>query len=86
MAKWTTRLDSACQIGLSTLSKDVLTADEGVRGCRLKNRDFENVFASDLGTSGDMTKRTSPFDSACRIGVSTLSTGFLTVDEGVFGW
>ena len=83
--KWTPPFDPACRICVSTLSEDVLTADEGFRGGRFKNRDFGNVFASDLGTSEDRAKRTLPFDSACRIGVSTLSRGFLTVDEGVLG-
>src|SRR5437764_15252150 len=39
-SKRTTGLKSARQIGVSTISKDVLTVDEGVCGWRLKNRKF----------------------------------------------
>src|SRR5213595_1664946 len=35
-SKWRTALKSARQIGVSTISKDVLTVDEGVSGWRLK--------------------------------------------------
>src|SRR5205814_718873 len=39
-SKRTTVLKSARQIGVSTISKDVLTVDEGVCGWRFKNAKF----------------------------------------------
>ena len=68
-------LNSASQIGLTTISKDILTVDEGVCRWRIKNREIGNVFASALGTRGDMAKRAAPLDSAHQIGVS-LEGGF----------
>jgi hypothetical protein len=66
-AKWMAAIDSARQIYPSTHSEDGLTVDEGVCRWRLKNREIEDVFAFDLGTSGDMTKRTAGLDSARQI-------------------
>src|SRR5438046_1529858 len=43
-SKRTTVLKSARRIGVSTISKDVLTVDEGVSGWRLRNRQIGNVF------------------------------------------
>ena len=31
--KWMVPLDSTCKIGPETISTDILTVDEGVRGC-----------------------------------------------------
>ena len=77
MAKRMAPLDSAHQIGVSTLSRKVFTVVEGV--CRrIKNREIGNVFASALGTRGDMAKRAAPLDSAHQIGVSPLSREALT--------
>src|SRR5216117_808631 len=44
-SKRRTELKSARQIGVSTISKDVLTVDEGVSGWRLKNRQIGHGFA-----------------------------------------
>src|SRR5438552_3019764 len=83
--KRTTPSDSVHRIGPSTLSKDVLTVEEGVSGWGFKNGRIGNVFASASRPSGPTAKRTPPLDSARRIGVSTLSRGVLTVDEGACG-
>ena len=66
-------LDLAHQISVSTLSRKAFTVDEGVCRWRIKNREICNVFASALGTRGDMAKRAAPLDSAHQIGVSPLS-------------
>ena len=71
-------LDSAHQIGVLTLSRKVLTVDEGVCRWRIKNREIGNIFASVLGTRGDMAKWSPPLDSAHQIGVSPLSREALT--------
>src|SRR5271169_173888 len=73
IAKPMVPLDSACQIGLSTFLREVLTVDQGACRWRFKNREFGNVFAFALSTSGRMGKWMIPLDSAHRIGVSTLS-------------
>ena len=78
MAKRMAPLDSAHQIGVSTVSRKVFTVDEGVCRWRIKNREIGSVFASALGTRGDMAKRMAPLDSAHRIGVSPLSSEVLT--------
>ena len=67
MAKQIAALDSAHQICVSTISKEVLTVDQG--GCRwgFKNGEIGDVFASALGTSGDTAKRRAALDSAHRI-------------------
>ena len=44
------------------------------------------VFRYNSTTSGRTPKRTTPSDSAHRIGPSTLSKDVLTVKEGVSGW
>src|SRR5205814_704390 len=79
----TTSLDSAHQIGLSTLLKDVLTVEEGVCGWRFKNCEIWDVFNYYERTSIRMAKRTTPLYSAHRIRASTLSKDVLTVDGGV---
>src|SRR5439155_14993268 len=84
--KRTTPSDSAHRIGPSTLSKDVLTVDEGVSGWGFKNGRIGNAFISASRTSGRTAKRTPPFDSARQNGLFTCSREVLTVDEGVSGW
>ena len=79
IAKQMAALDSAHQIYPSTSSEDALTADEGVCRWRFKNGEIGDVFASGLGTSGDMAKRRAALDSAHRIGLSTTWNGVLTV-------
>jgi len=79
-------LDSAHRIGVSTLSRGVLTVDEGACGRRFKNRRIGNVFASASRSSDRTGKWRATLDSAHRIDVSTLSRGVLNVDEGVRGW
>ena len=85
-AKRTTALDSAHWIDVSTLSKDVLTVDEGVCRWRFKICGIWDVFAYCQRPNGVTAKWTPPFDSAHRIGLSTRSEGVLTVDEGVCRW
>ena len=79
------RLDSAYRIGVSTLSRGVLTVDEGACVLRFKNRRIGNVFASASRSSGRTAKRRPPFDSARRNGLCTCSREVLNVDEGVCG-
>ena len=76
--------DSAHQIGIPTLLKEVLTVDQGGYRWGLKNHDIGDVFASALGTRRDTGKRMAPFDSAHQIGLSTLSTDVLTLDQGAW--
>jgi hypothetical protein len=83
---WMAPFDSPHKIGVSTLSREVLTEAEGVRSPNFKNREFGNVFASALSTSGRTGKWMAPFDSAYKIGPTTLSKEVLTADEGVCGW
>src|SRR5438552_664579 len=85
-AKRTPPFDSARRNGLFTCSREVLTADEGVSGRGFENSRIGNVFASTGEPSRDRAKRMALLDSAHRIGVSTLSRGVLTEDEGVCGW
>ena len=59
-------LNSAYQIGLFIRRREVLIVDGGFRGCRFKNGDIGDVFASALRTSGDTAKRTLPLDSTNR--------------------
>src|SRR5438477_157248 len=84
-AKRTLPSDSAHRIGVSTLSMDVLTADEAPRRWRLKNHKIGHVFGHRSITIVDMSKRKTSSDSAHRIGVSTLSMDVLAADEGVLG-
>ena len=67
MAKRMAGSDLAHQIYPSTSLEDVLTVDEGGCRWRFKNREMEDVFASALGTSGDMAKRMAGLDSAHKI-------------------
>ena len=84
--KWMVPLDSAHRICVSTISKEVLNVDQG--GCRwsCKSCEIGDVFASALGTSGDMAKRIAAFDSAHQICVCTISKEVLTVDQGGCRW
>src|SRR5213083_187448 len=85
-SKRRTALKSARQIGVSTISKDVLTVDEGVSGWRLKNREIEHVVHYSSTTRPRASKRRTALKSARQIGVYTISKDVLTVDEGVSGW
>src|SRR5947208_9124731 len=85
-SKQTTVLKSAPQIGLSTISKDVLTVDEGVCGWMFKNREIGHVFDYSSTARPGTCKRRMALKSARQIGVSTISKNVLTVDEGVCGW
>jgi len=84
--KRTTPSDSAHRIGPSTLSKDVLTVEEGVYGWRFKNRKIGHVFHHISTHRARTSKRSSTSDSAHRIGLSTRLNNVLTVEEGVCGW
>src|SRR5438552_3706724 len=84
--KRTTPSDSAHRIGPSTLSKEVLTVEEGVCGWRFQNRKIRHIFRHISTTRACTSKWTMPLDSAHRTGPSTLSKEDLTVDEGVSGW
>ena len=70
--KRTTPSDSAHRIGPSTLSKDVLTVEEGVYGWRFKNRDIGHVSHHISIPKARTSKRTTRLDSAHQIGLSTL--------------
>src|SRR5436309_10612242 len=85
-SKRRTALNSARQIGVSTISKDVLTVDEGVSGWRLKNRQIGHGFDYSSTARPRASKRKTALKSARQIGVSTISKDVLTVDEGVCGW
>src|SRR5216117_4723 len=85
-AKRTTPLDPAYRIGVSTISKDVLTVDEGVCGWLFKNREIGHVFDYSSTARPRTSKRRTALKSARQIGVSTISKDVLTVDEGVSGW
>ena len=83
MVKWTPRLDSAHQIGLSTSSKGkLIIVGECVMGGVLKIRKIEkigNAFACYGRTGGAMMKWTPRLDSAHQIRLSTSSKGKLMV-------
>src|SRR5947207_1555819 len=85
-SKRTTVLKSAHQIGVSTISKDVLTVDEGVCGWMFKNCEIGHIIDDKSTTRARTSKQTMALKSAHQIGVSTISKDVLTVDEGVCGW
>src|SRR5436190_771383 len=85
-SKRRTELKSARQIGVSTVSKDVLTVDEGVCGWIFKNREIGYVFDYSSTARARASKRRPALKSARLIGVSTISKDVLTVDKGVCGW
>src|SRR5205814_978090 len=57
-------LKSARQIGVSTISKDVLTVDEGVCGWIFKNREIGHVFDYNSTTRARTSKQTTALESA----------------------
>src|SRR5436309_4717180 len=85
-SKRRTALESARQIGVYTISKDVLTVDEGVSGWRLKNRQIGHVVHHTSTTRPRTSKRTTELKSARQIVVSTICKEVLIVEEGVWGW
>src|SRR5216117_2552937 len=85
-SKRRTALKSARRIGVYSISKDVLTVDEGVSGWRLKNRQIGHVVHYSSTTRPRASKRRTALKSARQIGVYTISKDVLTVDEGVSGW
>src|SRR5436309_15778032 len=85
-SKRRTALKSARQIGVYTISKDVLTVDEGVSGWRLKNRQIGHVVHHTSTTRPRTSKRTTELKSARQIVVSTICKEVLIVEEGVWGW
>src|SRR5271169_624316 len=64
MGKWTAACDSAHQIGVSALSRDVLIVDQGDYRWALKSCEIRDVFASALGSNKDKGEWMLPFDSA----------------------
>ena len=58
-SKRRTALKSARQVGVSTISKDVLTVDEGVCGWIFKNREIGHIFGHSSITIADTSKRTT---------------------------
>ncbi len=79
-------MDSAHRIGVSTLSRGVLTVDEGACGWRFKNHRIGHVFDYPGRRSRETAKRMGRLDSARQIGLCTIWRGVLTEDEGVCGW
>ena len=69
----TTVLKSARQIGVSTISKDVLTVDEGACGWMFKNVKIGHVFDYSSTAGPRASKRGTVLKSARQIGVSTIS-------------
>src|SRR5881396_2627824 len=85
-SKRRTVLKSARQIGASTISKDVLTVDEGVCGWIFKNREIGHVFDYSSTARPRTSKRRTELKSARQIGVSTISKDVLTLEKVVYGW
>src|SRR5436309_15648860 len=80
-SKRRTALNSARQIGVSTISKDVLTVDEGVCGWIFKNREIWNGFNYSARMNRDMDKWMAAFNSGHQICVDIIFNGVLTVHE-----
>src|SRR5438876_1195562 len=78
--------DSAHRIGLSTILKDVLMVEKGVYGWMFKNHKIGHVFHYISTYRARTSKRSSPSDSAHRIGLSTRLNYVLTVEEVVCAW
>src|SRR5436190_12237897 len=72
-SKRTTVLKSARQIGVSTISKNVLTVDEGVCGWISKIREIGYVFDFSSTAKPRASKRRTALKSARQIGVSAIS-------------
>src|SRR5216117_1406622 len=68
-SKGRTELKSARQIGVSTISKDVLTVDEGVCGWIFKNREIRYVFDYISTARPRTSKRRTALKSARHISV-----------------
>src|SRR5881394_1085112 len=68
-SKRTTELKSARQIGVSTISKDVLTVDEGVCGWIFKNNKIGYVFDYSSTTRPRASKGRTALKSVRQIGV-----------------
>src|SRR5213596_3757012 len=79
-SKRRTALKSARQIGVSTISKDVLTVDEMFCGWIFKNREIGYVFDYSSAARPRASKRRTALKSARRIGASTISKDVLTAD------
>src|SRR5205814_1729311 len=76
-SKQRTALKSARQIGVCTISKDVLTVDEGVSGWMFKNCEIWNGFNYCVRMDRDMDKLMAPFDSGHQICLETIFNGIL---------
>ena len=85
-SKQITPSDLAHRIGACTLSKDVLTVDEGVCGWIFKNREIGHVFDYSSTARPRTSKWRTALKSAHQIGPSALSKDVLNADEGVCGW
>src|SRR5438034_218924 len=83
-SKRRTALKSARRIGVYTISKDVLTVDEGVSGWSLKNREIGHVFHYTSTARPRASKQRTTLKSASQIGVYIISKDVLTVDEGLW--
>ena len=84
MAKPRLAFDWAHQISLITPSSGILIINAVAASMDPKIKEIErDFFAYNVTTSEDTGKWMIPFDSAHQIGLSILSTGLLTLDEGV---
>jgi len=73
-----TPADSACQIGLTILWKELLMAMEGIRGWVFKNWDVCYIFNYCERTNRDTDKRMGPLDSGVQIDLEIILNGILT--------
>ena len=78
MGKRMAALDSASQIGLTTLSKEVLIPDKGVCRWRFKTREIWYILNYCERTDRDTDKRMVPLDSGHQIGLEIILNGILT--------
>ena len=79
MAKQRPWLDSAHQLGLSTLITGILIVVDVHRRGDQKNAKVGDAFDHGPTTSGSMAKWRLQLDSAHQLGLSTLCTGILIV-------
>ena len=90
MVKQTAQLDSGRRIGVSALLQEVLMVDRGPasqdskKGAKIKKIGPDFLYI--CTTRGATVKQMAPVDSTYAIGLTTLLTDVLTVDEGVRGW